>query len=88
MANTTTKTPVEALRAYLELADRAERRRVARRCDTTVDHLQAIAAGRSQASPKLSKRIHQATHQKVPLHELRPDVWEAPPAPAAAEPAA
>jgi DNA-binding transcriptional regulator YdaS (Cro superfamily) len=42
---------------------------------TSKAYLYQLATGRRKASPKLAKRIHDATAGAVSLAELRPDVW-------------
>jgi DNA-binding transcriptional regulator YdaS (Cro superfamily) len=57
---------------FLEQADQSL---LASKAGTSRAYLYQIATGRRQASPKLARKIHEATAGAVGLADLRPDVW-------------
>lgn len=69
------------------IKDTSRRASLAAACGASPDYLWQVATGWEgrKASPKLARKIHEATHGLIPLHTLRPDIW---PAPAATDAAA
>lgn len=63
------------LKTYLEEGGR--RQSLADAVNTSADYLWQIATGWKgrKPSPKLARKISEATHGLVSLAELRPDVW-------------
>lgn len=57
------------------IADTGRRKSLAAACGTVPEYLWQIATGRRKAGTKLARKIHEQTHQLVPLESLRPDVW-------------
>jgi DNA-binding transcriptional regulator YdaS (Cro superfamily) len=45
---------------------------------TSGEYLRLVASDYRRASPALAKKIVEATKGKVKLHEIRPDIWDAP----------
>lgn len=60
------------LKKYLETADAYA---LADAAETTRIYLTHLAHGHSKASPKLAKRIEDATGGKVTRKDLRPDIF-------------
>jgi hypothetical protein len=52
-----------------------QRASAAKACGITVESFRMVMYGYKDASPRLAKRFNDALG--IPLHELRPDVWDA-----------
>ena len=62
---------------YYNALNQAQRQEIARRAGTKAIYLYQIAAGIRRPSPAMAKKLHEASGFVVPLHGLRPDVWDA-----------
>jgi DNA-binding transcriptional regulator YdaS (Cro superfamily) len=60
---------------YLLSATTEQHESLAKRAKTKVVYLKQLATGFRKASPKLAKRIEQATAGRVTRQELRPDIF-------------
>lgn len=69
------------MKNYLKQATPCERKTLAEIAGTSVAYLYLIGGGHRNPSDKLCKRLV-AAEPKLTLHELRPDTWDAPTAPA------
>ena len=69
------------MKNYLKQAAPWERKALAEIAGTSVAYLYLIGGGHRNPSGKLCKKLV-AAEPKLTLHELRPDTWDAPTAPA------
>lgn len=65
------------LRAYYDALSTEQRAAIADRAGTKPIYLYQLAYGYRAPSPEMAKRLHEATGYAVPLHALRPDIWDA-----------
>lgn len=63
------------LRQYLDDITPEARAALAGALETSSEYLGQLASGHRKPSPKLARRIVQATGERVTLAELRPDIW-------------
>jgi len=69
------------MKNYLKQAAPCDRKALADTAGTSVAYLYLIGGGHRNPSGKLCKKLV-AAEPKLTLHELRPDTWDAPAAPA------
>ena len=69
------------MKTYLKQASPDERETLAATVKSSVGYFYLIAGGHRNPGDKLCKRLV-AAEPKLTLHELRPDTWDAPTAPA------
>jgi DNA-binding transcriptional regulator YdaS (Cro superfamily) len=65
------------LAAYLEKHDLSQAA-FARKAGCSKAFISHIIADRRKPSPEVARAIERASDGKVPKHELRPDIWDAP----------
>lgn len=63
------------MREFLNAIDQAERERFAKNAQTSVGYLWLLAGDHRRPSPKLARRLHEASGGRMTLAELRPDLW-------------
>lgn len=65
------------LRQYYDALSVEQRAAIAARAGTKPIYLYQLAYGYRQASPAMARKLHEATGYAVPLHAMRPDIWDA-----------
>lgn len=63
---------------WLRAVKDPERQRVAKAAGTTVEYLYVVAGGHRRPSPKLARKLAEATAntpKKITKAKLRPDIW-------------
>jgi DNA-binding transcriptional regulator YdaS (Cro superfamily) len=55
-----------------------EREAFAKKAETSVGYINLLSCGARNASPKLAKRLQDASDGKVTIYDLRPDVYDIP----------
>jgi len=70
---------MEELRRYLSTLTPAQQSAYAIRSGTTIGYLRkSISVGTTRFDGALVKALHKHSRGAVPLHSLRPDIWDAP----------
>ena len=65
------------LRTFLDNMVPDDRRAFAKKVGTTANYLNLLHYGVKVPGPLMARKIHDASGQQIPLHELRPDIWKA-----------
>ena len=64
------------LKDYWQGLTAPKRQDFVKRAGTTVGYMPLLLGGHRQPSPDMAKRLSSASAGEVPLHELRPDIWQ------------
>lgn len=65
------------IKTYVDQLTPDERDTFAKQAGTTREYLSQIIHGHRQASAALAKELRSASGEKIDLHSIRPDIWDA-----------
>lgn len=63
------------LKAYYLALTPSQKTAFAKMAGTNTAYLSHIVNGHRSASPRLARRLHEASGFTVALHSIRPDIW-------------
>ena len=69
------KRPIPSLKQYLSLLSREEKQQFIAKVGTTIGYLYQLTSGAKEPSWKMAFDINANSNGKVPLQDLRPDLW-------------